>query len=261
MTAPRAAGDRPIVFCLAHAGGSAELAFRGWEGDLADCADVVALELAGRGRRAAEPPFANLQEAAADCAARILADARPAGFLLFGHSMGGLLAYAIDALLHARAQRRPSAVAIAGTPPPNRLRDGPRLHALSDAALLATVERLGGLPRQLLNHRSAREFLVAALRADYRIYERYALAQPPHRIAQPLLLLLGSDDPLTRPDDPALWARLACGAVAVRTVPGGGHFFPATHRQETLAVLRGLVRAVADGRGAALTTAPAPAPP
>jgi surfactin synthase thioesterase subunit len=247
MTVQRRQAARPSVFCLAHAGGSAESAFRGWAEELADCAEVVALELAGRGRRSRETPFASVQEAAADCVQQILATAGAGAFLLFGHSMGGLLAYEIDALLHRCRLRRPSAIVIAGTPPPNRPRDALVLHALPDLSLLRAVEGLGGLPPELLEHRSSREFLVAVLREDYRIFERYAVADPPHQIAPLLLLLLGGADPLTRPGDPALWNELACGAVAIRTVPGSGHFFPTTHRQETVGLVRGLVRAVGGG--------------
>jgi len=247
MTGRRGDGARPRVFCLAHAGASAESAYRGWEQELADCAGLVALELAGRGRRSTERPFATVHEAACDCAQRIEASVGKGGFLLFGHSMGGLLAYEIDAQLHRRGGRRPAAVAIAGTPPPNGHRDGAELHALPDGALLRAVEHLGGVPPELLEHRSSRALVATLLREDYGMYERYALADPPHRIASPLVLVLGAADPLTRPDDAALWGALADGPVTTRTVPAGGHFFPTTHRRETIALVRGLATAIGGG--------------
>jgi surfactin synthase thioesterase subunit len=231
---------RPTLFCVPHAGGSADSAYRAWEHDLGDVVRVVPLELAGRGRRAAETSHQSLRAAAVDCAARIEGEARDAPFALFGHSIGGLLGYEIDAVLRDGGQRRPAAVIVAGTPAPLRPR-GPLLHLLPDDRFLDAVAALGGLPPLVLEHPAARAFHLDVLRADYGVSERYAVASPAHRLAGPLLVLQGGIDPVTTPEDPGLWRQLADDAVVTRVVPGAEHFFPASHWPETRAAVRGFL--------------------
>jgi surfactin synthase thioesterase subunit len=229
---------RPVLFCLPHAGGSAAVAYRTWGQALGDVARVVPLELAGRGRRSAEACYGSLRDAAADCTARVLAEAAGGPFALFGHSMGGLLAYEVDACLRRGGDAGAAALVLAGTPPPNRPRRLPVAHSWSDERFLDAMRRLGGLPPELLADRDAAAFYLALLRADQRIYERHRLGSPAHRVCAPMLVLLGAEDPVSFPHDGLHWRELAGGPVTVRTIAAAGHFFPSSHRDDTLLTLR-----------------------
>jgi natural product biosynthesis luciferase-like monooxygenase protein len=241
VAAPPRPAAEPLLFCLAHAGGSATSAYGPWRAELEDLVRVVPLELAGHGPRAAEEGPTDARAAAAACAEQIAAQCDGAPFALFGHSIGGLLAYEIDALLAERGARRPAAVAIAATPAPSRPQPEPPLHELPEEQFVAAVAQLGGLPDLVLEHPEARAFHVGLLRGDYRLVERHRLAASPHRLSAPLLILLGSEDPLTHPDDAVGWRALADGPVAARTLAAAGHFFPGERRDETLATLRGFL--------------------
>ncbi len=222
-----------MLLCLPHAGGSAVGGFGRWARDASGSVQAVPLELAGRGRRAGEPPYETLDDAAADCAGWLREHVDGAPFALFGHSTGGVLAYVLTGHLEAIGAPKPFAVILAGSIPPNRA-DRPRTtHALPDDAFLATIEQLGGLPAIVVDHPEARTFYLELLRADYRMLERFELSDPPYRLSVPLLLLSGSADPVTRPDDAEHWRQLSAAAVIERTLPGAGHFFPTTHRDET----------------------------
>ncbi|HZV75247.1 MAG TPA: alpha/beta fold hydrolase [Conexibacter sp.] len=233
---------RPLLLGLPHAGGSAIGAYPGWRGALEDLVQLEPLELPGRGRRVAEAACETLQAAAADCAERVAPATRGAPFALIGHSIGGLLAYELDALLRRRDGPTPTAVIVAGTPAPCRGDRTEALHALPDDRFLAAVAKLGGLPDVVLEHPEARAFHTAVLRADYRLHECYEPADPPHRIDAPLLVLLAADDPLTCADDARRWRRFAARQLTTRTVPAAAHFFPVTHRDETLSVVRSFLR-------------------
>jgi surfactin synthase thioesterase subunit len=232
------------LFCLPHAGGSAASLYHGWDAALDGVARVVPLELPGRGRRAGEPPYADLDAVLADCAKRIAAEIDGAGFALFGHSIGGLLAYELDATLRRDGARAPAALVLAATIPPNRAERHAQIHELRDEELLAAVAHLGGLPQAIVDHPEARAFHAAALRADYRLYEHHRLSDPPHRVAVPLLVLLGGDDPLAAPDDSARWRALAAAGLTTRVVPSGSHFFPHAQRDQTLAAVGGFLAGV-----------------
>ena len=91
------------VFLIPFAGGSA-YAFRPLVQSLSGAVRCVPVELPGRGARAREPLAPDFETLAADVTARVSADvaAHPGvPFVLFGHSMGAMLAWLV-----ARALRR-----------------------------------------------------------------------------------------------------------------------------------------------------------
>ena len=237
----------PALFCLPHAGASAAGAYASWAEPLGDLARVIPLELAGRGTRVADPFHASLRAAAADGAARVRAQANGASFALLGHSIGGVLAYETAATLRAEGAPLPAGIVLSGAPPPSRPPLDPPMHMHSEEQFIAEVAALDGLPEVVMEHPAARAFHVEILREDYRLVETYELASPPHRLGMPLLLLHGSDDPLRQPDDDERWRQLAGGVMATRVVPGAEHFFPATHRDETLASVRAFLTPLLTG--------------
>ena len=87
------------LFCFPFAGGSA-LDFREWARNCPDAIELYAIQLPGRGARFQEQPLAHMDQVLGPLIRAIIPQLdRP--FVLFGHSLGGRLAFAV-----AREQKR-----------------------------------------------------------------------------------------------------------------------------------------------------------
>lgn len=85
------------LFCLPHSGASA-MAYNRWRRSLPEWLHVRALELPGRGMRMDEPLQCDIKRLAHQLADEISPELdRP--FAIFGHSLGGLLAFELGACL------------------------------------------------------------------------------------------------------------------------------------------------------------------
>ena len=81
------------IFCLPFAGGRAQI-FNGWPEGVPPEVEVVALQLPGRAARVQEDPFERL-EPLLEALLEALGPELDRPYYLFGHSMGGLVAFEI----------------------------------------------------------------------------------------------------------------------------------------------------------------------
>jgi medium-chain acyl-[acyl-carrier-protein] hydrolase len=225
------------VICFPHGGGDPQ-AYADWQPTMGSGADILAVCVPGRGRRADERPPASIAELADRAAAAVGAAAdRPT--YLFGHSLGAVVAFEVarrlrdaSTLLHLVA----SGSAAPALLPTDYLRwadqlDGP--------AFAEAMVRFEGMSAEIAGDSDLQEVLLPDLRADCRLIAqyRYQRAAP---LAIGLSLVNGRadwhvDDDLLRP-----WQD------EVTTAPeahwrDGGHFYFADHPAAVVDVLRALV--------------------
>jgi external thioesterase TEII len=105
-------------------------------------------------------------------------------FVLFGHSMGGLVVYRLAQKLEQRGIY-PEALIISGVQPPHTKRK--TLSHLDDGAFLDYVIDIGGVPAELVEAREVLEYFLPAIRADFKALETfehtdYSLLQAPVHI-------------------------------------------------------------------------------
>ncbi|WP_196278918.1 thioesterase II family protein [Catellatospora vulcania] len=235
-----AAGRGVTVFCLPHAGGAAR-SYWSWANSTAyPGVDFVPVELPGRGSRITQAPVAELEVLTEQLAEVVDGYAVETGrpYALFGHSMGGLLAYHLAGRLAASARPGPVCVFVSGCRPPNR-QSAVDLRGLDDGALVATLVRLGGLTAEMAAETELMAMVLPALRADLALFAGYRPPAAP--LAIPIIALAGTGDPLAAPDDQKGWqAHTSRGLL--RRVFGGGHFFL---HDEPDPVLREIARVVA----------------
>ncbi|ANY07824.1 thioesterase II family protein [Pseudonocardia sp. HH130630-07] len=234
--------DVPRLYCVPHAGGTAG-AFRRWAAAFGtDVAEVVPLELPGRGRRAREPFAETVQDAAAVLAGEIAGDLdRPGGYVLLGHCMGALVAFEMARRLEADGARPAELLLVSGRNPPHLQTEwGLRVAPLPDDELFAELQAVGGVPPGL-SRAMAGDFLPM-IRADQRMVHRYDAGWTDRRVTPPVLVLGGRDDTMT---DGALlggWSAYTRGGCTVATL-AGGHYFLYEHAaavRELLVRLRGV---------------------
>lgn len=232
------------LICLPHAGGSAAL-YRPWKAALAGIATVESPELPGRGALFGAPFPTDIAALAEDLAATL--SQRTAPLVLYGHSMGALLAFEAARAL-ARQGVSVAGLVLSGRAAPHL--DGPprARHTLSDAELAAELRKIGGTSGEVLANPDLLAITLPAVRADFRMVDTYAY-RPGPVLPVPAVILGGTEDAATPPATLEAWSALIGGPLAVELWPGG-HFFVREQEKRLLALLARVIPAWRAGRAA-----------
>ncbi|MEV6318581.1 alpha/beta fold hydrolase [Streptomyces sp. NPDC051776] len=220
---PAAPAARVLVFPHAGAG---PLRYRAPLSRLSDDVELVGVTLPGRGRRVVEP----LSTCAAEAAEGVLRELRrlpPAPTVLYGHSMGGLLAVAVaDLAGDDPAAVNCGAVVVSCAPPgartPLPLEDILAMHGLPRGALR---ECEGRSDRGDSGDATGFDWDARVLAHDLSLSLQALTAVRGARLTVPLTALAGHDDQLVPAEDVPRWAAFTQAAYRQRLV-AGGHFFP-----------------------------------
>jgi len=213
------------LLCLPYAGGAAAT-YDGWVRHVPAGIDLAAVELPGRGRRFGEPPFREFGALLEALHAEVAIDE---GTVIFGHSLGALLAFE----LARRSQ--PRALVVSGCVAPHRAKERQARSALSDEALVEELATLGGTPREVLDNAELMDLLLPVLRADFSVSESYRY-RPDSPLGCTIVALGGdSDDDVSEPDL-AAWSEHTTGRFHSR-IFAGDHFFIRQHEQEAVSWL------------------------
>lgn len=213
------ASPRASVVCLPFGGGSAS-AYRPWAARFPADIQLCAVDLPGRAARFAEPSLTHAEEIVAGLLG--LPDLSMP-FVLFGHSLGALLAYEWASRLQQAGRPAPTHLVVSGREAPHRMRSHAPIHGLDDADFLGEVRRYQGLPDEVLAHQELIDLFLPILRADFTVTETYRHAPRP-ALRTPLLVLGGDDDPMVAPAELSHWLALTTAPSRIETFPGG-HFY------------------------------------
>jgi surfactin synthase thioesterase subunit len=165
------------LFCIPYAGGAAAI-YRKWCEIVPRHIEVSLVEPPGRGTRMAETPFRRLPPLV-----RALADAiepeldRP--FALFGHSLGGLVAFELARLLRRRGRPEPRRLFVSATPAPGTPRRGRLVHGAGDEEVKDRLRSLNGTPRELLEDDEFMKIMIPIVRADFSVLETHEHREEP----------------------------------------------------------------------------------
>ncbi|MFI9503616.1 SDR family NAD(P)-dependent oxidoreductase [Nocardia sp. NPDC052566] len=218
------------VFTLPFVGGSSS-AFTPWPNSLPETVDVVGIQYPGRDSRIDETPIDSMPAFIAELADAML-PYLDRSFAIYGHSMGGLLAYELTKYLERNFAEVPMKLIIGGWPSPDlvegyvrnleHLRDGFDVDGASDGRILEVL-RDNGLFTEHFDDEAAVKPLIPAVRADLKMLGEYRFDNSV-MLRAPITVLRGADDPLFEPAQLSGWEQLTIGRFALTTVPGG-HLF------------------------------------
>jgi medium-chain acyl-[acyl-carrier-protein] hydrolase len=237
-------GARLRLFCFPHAGLGASV-FRSWVGALGPAVDVMAVQLPGRESRQFENPFRRMPELC-DAAAAALQPYLDVPFALFGHSMGGAVAFEVASRL--REHRGLQRLFVSARRAPH-LRDPlpPACH-LTDPEFVGVIQhRYAGIPQEVLDSPGLLELLLPRLRADFELLETYH-ADSPAALPCPLSVFGGIADTTVSRSELQAWAPYSAGPFRVRMIDGG-HLYLQAQRNV-------LVSAIAEDLGSPCVTGP-----
>lgn len=225
------------LLCFPYAG-AGPVVFRPWIPALPPGVQLRAVQLPGRAARLREPYRTRLP-AIVDALEEILEPLLDRPVVLFGHSLGGLIAFETARRLQARG-RPPAHLFVSGKVAPDRPEQNRRLHALAPDEFLTELQQLNGIPAPVLACRDLLDLVLPAVRADFEVLETYQF-EPAPPLACPLTVFGGSHDPRTTPEGLAAWQAHTVGAFEHFTLPGD-HFFLDSARPRILDVVTRALR-------------------
>lgn len=194
--------------------------------------------------RLRQPPLERM-EPLAELLAKEIGPFLDRPYALFGHSLGGLIAFEVARHLRAEDAPPPLALVVAATPPPHSSRPARRLHEGSEEELIAELRKLNGTPAEVLANRELLHLLLPIVRADLAVMETYEYR--PDRPLECAIVAVGAEeDRLVSPARLSDWGRHTTARASVVMLPGD-HFF----LQRDLAPLLGVLRASVERPGEA----------
>lgn len=224
------------LVCFPYAGGSSA-AFVPWRPQSPRWVALVGVEYPGHGSRMREG-FADDVVALAAEAAHALSETASLPTVLFGHSMGALVAFEVAHRL-AETTNASHMLVVSGCGSPGSDFGRP-IADLPDEAFVEEVKRFGGIPDGVLDQEELRRLAIPMLRSDLKSYETYRRA-PRHPLQAPILALGGDRDPSVSLGSIAGWRAETSGGFEYISMPGN-HFFAFDGGAQVVATILDRVR-------------------
>jgi medium-chain acyl-[acyl-carrier-protein] hydrolase len=211
------------LVCVPPAGGW-YTTFEPWGAVLPPQVDLCAVTLPGHGIRLRETPLTDIR-AMAEGIAGELAELPQHPYVVFGHSMGGLIAFETVRALRRRGLPPPRALGVSGiraphiAAPPSDWRD--------PARVVDRLRELQALPHHVLAKPKLMDALLPAFQADLTATDSYR-AGPAALSDLPLLAWAGVNDPATGVPEVSAWRECSSGPFLL-TVLDAGHSYLTDH--------------------------------
>lgn len=193
--------------------------------------EFIHLELPGRGKRMDEELILDSNDAVDEVVNQILNHSPSSNFIIFGHSMGALLAYGAASKL-SDIGMVPKAIVVSGNPGPEIKRNN-ELSSLPKELFIEELSNLGGIPKEILDNEDAIDFFLPIIRADFKISECFNFS-PMNKLEVPIHAVMGDVEGFV--DDIDNWKRFT-NSKFEKTILSGGHFFINDHVNEMVKII------------------------
>ncbi|WP_268225843.1 thioesterase II family protein [Sinomicrobium oceani] len=178
---------------------------------------VIPLELPGRGNRIDEKFKKNMTEATKDIYNQILPKLDCTDFVIYGHSLGAILALRVTYMLE-QINKSPSAIFVSGNAGPNiKVK---KRSSLKDEDLIEELIYLGGAPEVVLKNPDFLNYFLPILRADLKIAENVTHFEA--SVNSPIFAMMGDTE--ENVSQISNWATFTKNTFKYQIFKGG-HFF------------------------------------
>ncbi|PEX96115.1 thioesterase [Bacillus cereus] len=210
------------LFCFPHAGGSA-FSYAKWKNYFNPYIEVVPIELAGRGYRIEESLYQSMEEAVNDVYTSIVKQIEHSPYILYGHSMGSLIAYEVARKIQDSKNVLPEFLVLSGRNHPNSKMKNIR-HNLPNEQFKREVIAMGGTPSGVLQSEELMGIFLPILRADFKIVETYIHDNNMQACDIDFLIFNGENDEFTTYNQVIKWEQYTSKTCTFYSFKGN-HFF------------------------------------
>lgn len=218
--------------CLGFCGGGSG-SFHAWIDVLPPDVELAAICYPGHEGRHSEEFAADWDALADDATEAVLAVAAEGPYVLFGHSMGALMAFDVTARVEQAAGPPPDVLVVSSADAPSRGLTAddmfpPRQY--TDQQLLEWMRTYGLMPDYALDDPDLAEMAVELMRADIKIRDTFRYVAGTC-VRTSLQVLTGSDDAVIEADAGKRWEALTLGGFWHGVLPGGHFYTPEIWRR------------------------------
>ncbi|MFY0631881.1 MAG: thioesterase [Flavobacteriaceae bacterium] len=214
---------RPKLFCL-HFGGGNQFSLLKLKKSISPSVNVVFLEVPGRGKRLREPLLTNLDSMALDIYKQVKSHLKnDEDYILFGHSLGGMLIFLVSRLLRDNYDKMPIHLIPSGVKAPKFNNDGKIIfHQLTESNFKKELFNLGGIPKEVMADKELLDFFLPILKADFTAIETYKYVES-EPMDIPITALSGLEENISV-EDLKKWNNETTKEVEIMQFKGD-HFF------------------------------------
>ncbi len=210
------------LICFPYAGSSPSV-FRHWNLQLPDWVSLWGVRYPGRESRWQEPLITEAKLLAESVIDGLKGFPPTAPLVLFGHSLGAILAYEVALKLSSEDRLPLVRLIVSGRRAPNFDPAFPVMSSLPDEDLLARIKALDGTPHEVLAHEELMSLLIPVFRADFIMDESYK-SFPDELFELPLSIFGGRKDTFVPEEKLHAWEHFSTGARSTHFIDGG-HFY------------------------------------
>lgn len=224
-----------VIFCFPFAGASASI-YNKWVGFFIKEAKVCPIQLPGREERILDAPYEKMEHLLVDLEDDIKLFNKNK-IILFGHSMGGKLAYETGKRLEKQGLVIEHLI-VSGSCVPHIPEKNP-IHKLKDDDFLNEVKKFNGIPKEILKDNDILNFFLPILRSDFKLDETY-YSKEVTALSCPITALGGLEDIEASLDEILKWKEYT-KSVFNYEIFKGGHFFIKEQEIEVLKKIKKLL--------------------
>ncbi|MCE5991373.1 MULTISPECIES: thioesterase [unclassified Pseudomonas] len=228
----RACNTQKSIVFIPFAGGSSR-AFKALQSTLSPGVDCIDIHYSGRYQGALAPSPTTVGHMANEVIEH-LHKSRPAQVVLFGYSLGALVAYEVAQRQAAMPWAITELVVAACRPPHLFSCHGVRVHD-EDDDFLDSIATFGTVPPYLYSNPAARKYLLPNLRNDFRAASTYC-HRPRPQLNTPLTAIAGAQDSFAPFAEVRAWRQYSNGRFSEHCLPGR-HFFYQTQTDRLSEIL------------------------
>lgn len=215
------ANPKMRLICFPFAGGGAS-AYRQWPHYLPDFIEICAIQLPGRENRIKESPYHSIKELIVDLMPEI-SSILDKPFIIFGHSLGALIAYEAIKWLQEERNISPNCFFASSFFAPDKIPERLKNPYVDEKQLLRELIDMEGIPTEVLENEKLLNYVLPTAKVDFEMINKYEISNG-KMINCPIMVTGGQSDSVVK-SELLNWRDITTNNFRLELFPGDHFYF------------------------------------